>query len=152
MIFQDLTPEETPEENPRPNHTIYEKINNFFRDKPEVIAVYLFGSYAEDRARNFSDVDIGILIDGTSEEFLTEKRNTYMTKLGRILRKDIHPVILNVAGEELMRQIFLKGKCVLVNDAEKLACFKMVAYMKMAEFNHYRNQMQRGFIKKVMEG
>ena len=152
MIFQDLTPEETPEENPRPNHTIYEKINNFFRDKPEVIAVYLFGSYAEDRARNFSDVDIGILIDGTSEEFLIEKRNTYMTKLGRILRKDIHPVILNLAGEELLRQIFLKGKCVLVNDAEKLACFKMVAYMKMAEFNHYRNQMQRGFIKKVMEG
>ncbi len=75
-----------------------------------------------------------------------------MTKLGRILRKDIHPVILNLAGEELLRQIFLKGKCVLVNDAEKLSCFKMVAYMKMAEFNHYRNQMQRGFIKKVMEG
>jgi len=34
-----------------------------------------------------------------------------MVELSRILRKDIHPVILNSAGEELLRQIFLKGKC-----------------------------------------
>jgi len=134
------------------NYTIYKKIENFFQDKPEVVAVYLFGSYAEKRERGFSDVDIGILINGTNEEFLIEKRNVYMTKLGRILKKDIHPVILNLAGEELLRQIFLKGKCVLVNDAAKLARFKMVAYVKIAEFIHYRNQMQRGFIKKVMEG
>ena len=77
------------------NYTIYKKIENFFQDKPEVVAVYLFGSYAEKRERDFSDIDIGILINGTNEELLIEKRNTYMTKLGRILKKDIHPVIFS---------------------------------------------------------
>lgn len=132
------------------NCGINEKIESYFRDKREVIAVYLFGSYAEGRERSFSDVDIAILLDGTAEEFFMGKRNIYMTELGRILRKDIHPVILNLAGEELLNQIFLKSKCVLVNDAEKLARFKMVGYAKIVEFIYYREQMQKGLIKKIM--
>ena len=46
------------------------KIKEYFKDKTEVVAVYLFGSHA----------------DG----------------------KDIHPVILNFASEQLVKQIFLK--------------------------------------------
>jgi len=71
-------------------------------------------------------------------------------ELSRIIKKDIHLIILNSASEELMRQIFLKGKCILVNDKKRLAIFEMVALSKIAEFAYYRNQMQKGLIKKVM--
>jgi predicted nucleotidyltransferase len=125
------------------------RIKNFFKDKPEVIAVYIFGSQATDKTGGSSDVDIGILLD-TSERQI-EKRNQYMVELANILRKEIHPVILNSAGEELMRQIFLKGKCILVRDPEKLSLFKMIMFARIADFGYYRDQMQSGLIRNIME-
>ena len=129
-----------------------EKITVYFRNKKEVIAVYLFGSYAEDKERHLSDIDIGILLDSKDRDFDKERRNYYVTELGRVMRKDVDLVILNSASEELLRQIFLKGKCILVNDARKLARHRMVMFAKIAEFGHYRSRMQSGLIRKVMEG
>jgi len=131
---------------------LIEKLTEYFKNREEVIAVYLFGSYAEGREGPLSDVDIGILITKSDRSFSREKRNRYMIELTKILRKDIHPVILNSASEELMRQIFLKGKCILINDSNKLSRYKMIKLSKIAEFAQYRGQMQLGLIKKVMEG
>src|SRR3989338_5720845 len=79
-----------------------EKIKNYFKNKKEVIAVYLFGSYAEGRERDLSDIDIGIILDRRDSAFFQEKRDVYMVELGRILRKDIDSVILNSASEALL--------------------------------------------------
>ena len=133
-------------------HKLEEKITAYFKNKKEVIAVYLFGSYAEGKDRDLSDIDIGILLDSKDRDFFKERRNDYIVELGRVMRKDIDPVILNSASEELLRQIFLKGKCILVNDSRKLAEYKMVMFTKIAEFAYYRNRMQSGLIKKIMEG
>ena len=72
-------------------------------------------------------------------------------ELSKILRKDIHPVILNSASEQLMKQIFSKGECILINDAKKLSFYKMNMFSKIAEFAYYHGQMQSGFVKKAME-
>jgi hypothetical protein len=76
--------------------------------------------------------------------------DTVMLDLSRILRKDIHPVILNLAGEELLRQVFLKGKCILVKDPKKLAQYKMTAFSRIADFAYYKNQMQKGIVRNIM--
>lgn len=128
-----------------------EKIAGYFEEKEEVIAVYLFGSYAEGKERDSSDIDIGILLDEDSLDFPKERRKAYIVGLGRSTRKNIDPVILNSASEELLRQVFLKGKCILVRDPEKLAQSKMVMLAKIAEFGYYRSQMQSGLIRKIME-
>ena len=128
------------------------RLKNFFKDKPEVIAVYIFGSQATDKTGGSSDVDIGILLDTSERVAQIEKRNQYMVELANILRKEIHPVILNSAGEELMRQIFAKGKCILVKDQKKLSLFKMTMFARIADFGYYRNQMQSGLIRGIMEG
>ena len=128
-----------------------ENIGVYFRDKKEVIAVYLFGSHAQGKEHPLSDIDVGILLDKNDRDFLKEKRKDYTIELGRVLRKDIHPVILNLAGEELLKQIFSKGKCILINDAKKLALYRMVMFARIADFAYYRSQMQSGLIRKVME-
>jgi len=128
-----------------------EEILNYFKNKKGIIAIYLFGSYAEGKKIHSNDIDIGILLDKINQGIINERRKDCFVQLGRVLRKDIHPVILNLASEELMRQIFLKGKCLLVNDSMKLAKFKMFMFSKIAEFGDYRNQMQSGLIRKVME-
>jgi len=129
-----------------------EKIRTYFKNKKDIIAIYLFGSYAACKERHLSDIDIGILLDRDETDLDKDILTDCMVGLGRMLRKDIHPVILNSASEELLRQIFLKGKCILINDASKLARYKMIMFVKIADFAYYRSHMQSGLIKKVMEG
>ena len=127
------------------------RLKAYFKDKSEIVAVYLFGSQATNKTLRSSDVDIGILLDTYDRAIETEKRNQYLVELANILRKEVHPVILNSAGEELMRQIFLKGKCILVRNPEKLSLFKMTMYARIADFSYYRDQMQSGLIRNIME-
>ena len=123
----------------------------YFRDQPDVVAVYLYGSRAAGKEGRASDVDIGVLIDSPDRKTQAEKRMRYMVELAAVLRKEIHPVILNYAGEELMRQIFIKGKCILVNDPKKLSLFKMTMFARIADFSYYKRQMQSGLIRNIME-
>jgi len=129
-----------------------EKIKDYFKNKKEAIAVYLFGSYAEGREHDLSDIDISIILDGRDSAFFHERRDMYTVELGRITRKDIDCVILNSAGEALLRQVFLKGKCILVGDTRKLALHKTVMFSRIAELGYYRSRLQSGLIKKVMKG
>ena len=56
-------------------NTLEEKIKAYFKSKKEVIAVYLFGSYAAGREHHLSDIDIGILLDRSDPDFDCAKRN-----------------------------------------------------------------------------
>ena len=83
-----------------------EKIISYFKNKKGIIAVYLFGSYGKGKEYHSSDIDIGILLNRNNQEYQKHKKTIVtnsIVDLGRILGKDIHPVILNSAGEELPR-------------------------------------------------
>ena len=77
------------------HNQLSKNIAAYFRNKREVIAVYLFGSYAEGKERPLSDIDIGILLDRMEHSTIKEVKNKFIVELSRILRKDIHLVILN---------------------------------------------------------
>ena len=128
------------------------KITSYFDNKVDVIAVYLFGSYASGKVRSCSDVDLAILFDSRDRAMINRQLDKYLIDLSRILRKDTHLTALNLASEELLKQIFKKGKCLTVNDSKKLALFKMTAYSKIVNFHYYRRQLQAGIVRKVMEG
>jgi predicted nucleotidyltransferase len=128
-----------------------EKIARYFENRQDVVGVYLFGSVAGGKVRPSSDIDIGIILDEVNQDVLNRVINGAIVELGRILRKDVHPVIMNKASDELLTQIFLKGSCILVNDAGKLARHRMVMFARLADFGYYRRQIQSGFIRRVME-
>ena len=133
------------------NNNLKDPLIHYFLDKPEVIAIYLFGSRATGKADHSSDVDIGILLDTKDQAKQTRRRKQYMLDLANILKKEIHPVILNYAGEELMRQIFTHGKCILVKDQKKLSLFRMTTFARIADFGYYRTRMQSGLIRSIVE-
>ena len=128
------------------------KITNYFGNKEDIIAVYLFGSYASGKERSYSDIDLAILFDSRDRVMINRRLDKYLIDLSRILRKDIHLTAMNFASEELLKQIFKKGHCLIVNDSKKLACFTMTAYSKIVNFHYYRGQFQAGIVRKVMEG
>ncbi len=133
------------------NKKLSETISDYFKNKNEVIAVYLFGSYASENNRPFSDIDIGILLNFVDQKFANQQKIRYMTELSRIVRKDVHPVILNFASEVLMKQIYSKGRCILINDSKELSKYKMTMYARIADFAYYLDKMQKGFIRRTMK-
>jgi predicted nucleotidyltransferase len=128
------------------------KITNYFENNDDIIAVYLFGSYASGKVRTCSDIDLAILFDSRDRVMINRQLDKYLIELSRILRKDTHLTAMNFASEELLKQVFKKGNCLIVNDSKKLACFTMTAYSKIANFHYYRGQFQVGIVRKVMEG
>ena len=132
--------------------SIHENITTFFENKKEVVAVYLFGSYADGKERISSDVDLAILFDDRDREAVNQRIDEYLIALSRSLRKDLHLTAMDTASEELLKQIFKKGKRLVVNDSKKLAYFKMIAFTKIVNFNYYHNQIQNGIIHKVLGG
>ena len=131
---------------------IKENIKSFFENKKDIAAVYLFGSYADGRERAASDVDLAILFGNSDRESVNQRIDEYLVALSRNLKKDLHLTAMDSASEELLKQVFKKGKCLVVNDSKKMAYFKMTAYSKIVSFHYYRSQMQSGIIRKVIEG
>jgi predicted nucleotidyltransferase len=128
------------------------KVALYFRDRPEVVAVYLFGSYAGGHEKKQSDVDLGVLLE---ERVVSSKRaleTAYTIGLGKLLRKDFHIVVMNDAGEGILAQIFKRGRCIFVQDPETLSRFKMVSYCLIADFSFHRSLMERAFVSRTLRG
>jgi len=125
-------------------------IRQYFKKRPEIAAVYLFGSRAQGRHADNSDVDLAILTRTEDTDAQSALLERVLVELPREIRKDIHPVILNTAGETLLRQIFSKGRCLLANDPKQLSRFKMEAFVRIAEFGSHLHRMQKGFVRSIM--
>ena len=84
------------------------KITSYFENKVDIIAVYLFGSYASGKVRSCSDMDLAILFDSRDRVMINRQLDKCLIDLSRILRKDTHLTAMNFASEELLKQIFNK--------------------------------------------
>ena len=131
---------------------IKKNIQKFFEDRPEVLAVYLFGSYVKNRENKDSDIDLAVLIDHQSISRSSEIIKEYSVGLARSLRKDFHIIIMNQAGEEILAQIFKNGSCILNRNERLNATFKMVKHAMIAEFSYYRDLMKKGFLRQLGGG
>lgn len=127
-------------------------IKTYFENKTEVSAVFLFGSYAKGKPLRHSDVDMAVLFDTSDRGMIYNTLEKYHIELSRLLRKDIHLVALNFVGEMLLLQIFKTGKCIRVNNRQKLAEFRIAAFSRIFDFNYHRNKMRTGLIRKVVYG
>jgi len=128
---------------------IIQKIIQFFENREEVIAVYIFGSYARGKEQIGSDIDLAILLNN---DFISQKNaltKKYSLGLVRNLRKDFHIVIMNKAGEQIICQVFKYGKCILNRQPGLLNLFKMISYSMIVEFYYHRNIMQKGFVRRI---
>ena len=127
-------------------------LKKYFATQNDVAAVYLYGSHASGKQRPDSDLDIAVLLAPYHAKTEHAKRALYMSELSRLTRKVIHPVILNSAGEALLKQILEKGKCIQINDPKALSRFRMTAIARIADYGYYQRLFQRGVIRQIMGG
>ena len=88
------------------------RIKRYFRERAEVSALYLFGSFSRDRANAESDIDIAVLIDKSHlkrKNFESIKKQYYTASPSFSLRP-VDIVILNTAPTFLKYQVLKTGK------------------------------------------
>lgn len=119
---------------------IAQKLDSYFGNEDLVIAAYLFGSFARGRQRPMSDLDIAVLLDERKgridRKILLDRLHQ---NLGRLLRLDIHMLILNDTSYTARIEALFRGRCLHVKDEEASAHFKMLTLSLYADFAPVRD-------------
>jgi predicted nucleotidyltransferase len=113
-------------------------LKSIFANHPTILAAYLFGSTANQTARENSDVDVALRLDkGVSADQQLELRLELMDVVETVFKRSADIVILNNASLKMIRQVLMRGQLLFARDerAERLyAIHKQKAYF---DFKYY---------------
>ena len=125
-----------------------EKINaikNILLNKLEVEAIVLFGSYARNRERPDSDIDIAVkLKNETTKELLIG----IQYDIEEIIDTDMHLINLDLIEDDFKYDILITGKELYVEDEIKFIEYKLRVFSEYLELNEDRQII----INKLKEG
>ncbi|MBI5665884.1 MAG: nucleotidyltransferase domain-containing protein [Nitrospirae bacterium] len=85
---------------------IHNQVKSFFKDKHNVLLVFLFGSYASRQMKTSSDIDIGVLFDETPSFY---EMNGLKENLSEVIKREVDLVVLNNASPIIKMQVIKKG-------------------------------------------
>lgn len=110
--------------------------NEFFKSRQEIIAVYLFGSFAGERQTPLSDIDLGFLFfrdqkDRIDYNYLAELQVELIRLSGF---EDIDTVILNDRDPVFLYNVLTEGKLIYYVDNEEFTGFLYDSYRLYQDF------------------
>lgn len=134
------------------SETIGAKIRDALINEDDLIAVYLFGSHAEDKAHRLSDVDVAVLFDDrTSAGRLFERTLAIGSLLEQALQCTVDVVPLNCAGPLLRFQVIQKGRLLLERDRTQRCLFHMRAMNAYYDAKPYLDYQRSEAIRRIEE-
>ena len=99
-------------------------LEDFGLRNPEILGVFVYGSWAKGLARESSDVDIAVLVEPSSvDEGSLDLRLRYTVELESTLKKRVDLVLLNEAPPMLRHQIFRNGILIFERDRARVRRF-----------------------------
>ena len=124
-----------------------EVLEKYCRAKKEIIAAYLFGSFAAGKATPFSDVDIALLTPPAKNRMVTfHAKLEYHTELSDLIKKNVDIVLLREAGEMLSYQVLKFGCLIFERDRDAHREFVAKRVIQCLDFHYYERIMQQGMI------
>jgi uncharacterized protein len=134
------------------NKALKEKLIEYFQNKKEVIAVYLYGSIVTGKAVMTSDVDIALLTTPCRDLIENQRaRARYQTEISGLIRRDVDLVFLQEAGEPLSLQILSRGQVIFETDKKTHRSFRAYRLIKCLDFQFLEDRMKRGMITAMKE-
>lgn len=144
----------------------FKKINNADKYFPElikkitqyqeIVALYLFGSFARGNANENSDIDLAIIFDkNVPSEIYFEKKMDYLILATEVLRTDeIDLIVLNNAPPSLAYRVFSEGKVLYENEEKKSQRVALQArvFNLYFDFMPVRKTVSEGLKRRIREG
>ncbi|HOV80729.1 MAG TPA: nucleotidyltransferase domain-containing protein [Bacillota bacterium] len=123
----------------------------YFSKRPEIIAAYIFGSYAEGVPRPDSDVDLAVLLEKIPGNTL-KYRIELMEDTRKIIGLNTEIIILNEVSLLLQFQVIQKGMVIFEKNAEKRAVFEMHTAGRYYDYKRYFDFHTSQLAERIKEG
>ena len=114
-----------------------------------LLAVYLFGSEAEGRARPDSDVDLAFLSERALDPVVVFD---VAQDLATALHRDVDLLDLSRASTVLRAQVIGRGRVLHSGDARRVGEFEMYALSDYARLNEERARVMESFLERYRVG
>jgi len=141
-----------PEFEQHPTELNIEALAAYLTAQPDVLAAYLFGSYARGDARPDSDVDLAVLLSTTDEMERFERRLGLIGAVGEVLgRRSADVVVLNDAPPLLTHQVLTHGRLIAERDRMARVDFEVQAGKIYADLQPMYEYFSRDLFQKIRE-
>lgn len=92
-------------------------IIEYFRKRPKVAAVYLYGSQARNQAKKYSDIDLAVLVEDKSKYTrLNLPQIVFAQDLSKLTRKEVDVQDLDKVSVDFAHRVLAEGKLLLSNN------------------------------------
>lgn len=118
----------------------------------DIIAVFLFGSVAQDKAHRQSDLDVAVLFEQPLDpQQLFERLLLIGTLLESRLSVAIDLIALNSAPLLLQFQILQHGQLIVENDRTQRCLFQMRSMSRYYDAKPYLDHLREQTIRRIQE-
>ncbi len=124
-------------------------MKNIFASFSSIKAVYLFGSFAENKTNRFSDIDIGILLE---EGFSKSIKIDVLARLTEIGLDSIDLVIMNEAPLLLRHEIVKHNYLLYCKEGFDKNTYFSITVLKYLDFRPYQIYQQERFKERILNG
>ena len=142
----------TPSPIPLPQgERVRERVKDYFKDREDVAAVYLFGSTAIGSETASSDIDLAILLKCGVNPYKPDIQLKIMSDLELLLKKRVDVVLLNSADPILEHQIRNHGKVLIDKNPKVRITYELEARKKYFDFIYRHNNYMKVLKNRILQ-
>jgi len=129
-------------------------IRDYLESQPDVLLVYLYGSYALGKTWAESDLDIGVLFDDKETPYETFKQTLrYVGELqSRLGGIEVDLRELNGAPVEFLMQVIKSGRCLYARNERSRVQFETQVIREYLDFKPVLDEYYRKLRQRLKEG
>ena len=129
------------------------KVISFCKKDKTILAAYLFGSYAKNKSKPTSDLDLALLTsDARGKRKKFEKRMRFNGELSRLLKKEVDLIFLEESSDLLGYEIIKTGKLIYEANKAKHRYLAAKIVLKYLDFQYIQKIMEQGMIRSIKRG
>lgn len=136
-----------------PKIQVISKIQDYFPQKPQVVAVYLYGSRARGEAKKTSDIDLGVILkEKADSSLLTIPQVVFAQELSQLLKKEVEVQDLDSCRLDFVHRVLSEGQLIFSSDEAARIKFETDVFKKYFDLKPFFDEYYRSLAEITKKG